>query len=59
MFSTLVLLVVLAVSITSRAELQVTVTNGVEDCSDEDRAAPGMLLKMHYTGSIDESSSTG
>ena len=43
----------------SAAELKVTVTNGVEECDDSEKVKAGDYLKMHYTGTIDESSEVG
>ena len=41
------------------AELKVDVYDGVKECEDSEKVKSGDYLKMHYTGTIDESSETG
>ena len=41
------------------AQLMTVTTKAAESCPDENKAAPGMKLSMHYTGKIAESSATG
>jgi len=38
---------------------KVTVYEGPKECSDEEKVKAGDFMKMHYTGTIDESSETG
>lgn len=40
-------------------ELKVTVYDGPTECADEDKVVAGKSLGMHYTGTIDKSSTTG
>lgn len=40
-------------------ELSVDVYEGPTDCGDDEKVSVGKFLKMHYTGTIDESSETG
>jgi len=49
----------LAAPALAATELKVDVTEGPADCPPEEKVASGNFLKMHYTGSIDESSETG
>ena len=41
------------------AEVKVDVYDGVKECEDSEKVKSGDYLKMHYTGTIDESSETG
>mmetsp|Transcript_3284 Transcript_3284/g.3635 ORF Transcript_3284/g.3635 Transcript_3284/m.3635 type:complete len:214 (+) Transcript_3284:51-692(+) len=49
----------IAVSTVSAAELKVDQYEGPTECEDDKRVKKGDHVKMHYTGTIDESSETG
>ena len=54
----------LAVAAAFAAEVQsmatkVTVYEGPKECEDNEKVLKGNYLKMHYSGTIDESSPTG
>merc|ERR1719361_2295147 len=49
----------LTISTTTAAELKVDVYEGDTDCADDKKVKKGDHVKMHYTGTIDESSETG
>ena len=53
------LFVGLAAAVASAEELKVNVYEGPTECDEGDTVTVGDKLVMHYTGSIDESSSTG
>lgn len=40
-------------------DLSVTVTSGPKECDDAEKVTAGSHLKMHYVGTIDQSSATG
>merc|ERR1719203_388427 len=46
-------------AIEGATELSVNVYDGPTECESENKVKAGDYLKMHYTGTIDESSSTG
>ena len=46
-------------SISIAENLKVNVYEGPTECDDRDKVQNGNYLKMHYTGTIDESSETG
>uniref|UniRef100_A0A7R9W2S5 peptidylprolyl isomerase n=1 Tax=Pseudictyota dubia TaxID=2749911 RepID=A0A7R9W2S5_9STRA len=54
------LLLALAASAADAAtELKVDVYEGPKECDESEKVSDGRFLKMHYTGTIDESSETG
>ena len=58
-FSNLLCLSTLLGMAAAATEFSVSVYEGPTECEDADKVKAGDYLKMHYTGTIDESSATG
>jgi len=54
-----ILLLASTVVVDAATELKVDVYEGPKECDDSEKVSKGRYLKMHYTGTIDESSETG
>merc|ERR1719203_125328 len=57
--TTLLLVTLITLGGTAASDLKVDVYEGPTECEDEHKVSIGNSLKMHYTGTIDQTSETG